>query len=70
MFFHYHMYTASRRIFHFILNVYIYLYLANMGRQENLVFYRWKMEWRSRHLVFWLLGTLNGLRDQVRGLVA
>jgi hypothetical protein len=24
----------------------------------------------SRHLVFWLLGTLIGLRDRVRGLVA
>jgi hypothetical protein len=22
-------------------------YLANIGRQENLVFYRWKMEWES-----------------------
>jgi hypothetical protein len=24
----------------------------------------------SRHLVFWSLGTLTGLRDWVRGLVA
>ena len=24
----------------------------------------------SRHLVFWSLGTLTGLRDRVRGLVA
>jgi hypothetical protein len=24
----------------------------------------------SRHLVFWLLGTLTGLRDRVRRLVA
>jgi hypothetical protein len=24
----------------------------------------------SRHLVFWSLGTLTGLRDQARGLVA
>jgi len=23
----------------------------------------------SRHLVFWSLGTLTGLRDQVRGLI-
>jgi hypothetical protein len=23
----------------------------------------------SRHLIFWLLGTLTGLRDRVRGLI-
>jgi hypothetical protein len=37
--------AASRWIFHFI---YVYgIYLANVGRQENIVFCRWKMEWES-----------------------
>jgi len=45
------------------------IYLANVGRQENIVFVGGK--WNgSRHLVFWSLGTLTGLRDWVRGLVA
>ena len=36
--------------------------------KEFLSFISGKIEW-SRHLVFWLLGTLTGLRDRVRGLV-
>jgi len=45
------------------------IYLANMGRQGILSFVGGK--WNgSRHLVFWSLGTLTGLRDRARGLVA
>jgi hypothetical protein len=39
------------------------------GDKEFLSFISGKIEW-SRHLIFWLLGTLTGLRDRVRGLVA
>jgi len=35
-------------------------FLSSIGRKWN----------GSRHLVFWSLGTLTGLRDRVRGLVA
>ena len=40
-----------------------------MGMLENIVFIGRKWN-ESRHLVFWLLGILTGLRDRVRGLVA
>jgi hypothetical protein len=39
--------AASRQIwFHFKSKMYN-IYLANVGRQENIVFCRWKMEWES-----------------------
>jgi hypothetical protein len=45
------------------------IYMVNVGRQGILVFYQWKKWNGSRHLVFWSLGTLTGLRDRVRRLV-
>jgi hypothetical protein len=39
------------------------------GDKEFLSLIGGKIEW-SRHLVLWLLGTLTGLRDRVRRLVA
>ena len=46
------------------------IYLVNVGRQGILVSYQWKKWNGSRHLVLWSLGTLTGLRDRVRRLVA
>jgi len=47
----------------------IFIYLANMRDKKIQSFIGGK--WNgSRHLVFWSLGTLTGLRDWVRGLVA
>jgi hypothetical protein len=57
------------KFFFIFLNLqckFIYIYgdtkqiLSFIGRKWN----------GSRHLVFWSLGTLTGLRDRVRGLVA
>jgi hypothetical protein len=44
--------------------------LTDMGRQGILISYQWKKWNGSRHLVFWSLGTLTGLKDRVRRLVA
>jgi hypothetical protein len=44
--------------------------LENMGRQGILCLLAVKNGNGSRHLVFWSLGTLTGLRDRVRRLVA
>jgi len=43
--------------------------LENRGNKEflSLISVKWN---GSRHLVFWSLGTLTGLRDRVRRLVA
>jgi hypothetical protein len=43
--------------------------LADMGRQGILVFLSVEYRNGSRDLVFWSLGTLTGLKDQVRRLV-
>ena len=50
-------------------NQVMYLMRKMWGDKEFLSFINEKIEW-SRHLVFWSLGTLTGLRDRVRGLVA
>jgi hypothetical protein len=44
--------------------------LENMVRQGILCLLAMKKWNGSRHLVFWSLGTLTGLRDRVRRLVA
>ena len=46
------------------------IYLVNVGRQWNSLSLSSEKWCGSRHLVFWSLGTLTGLRDRVRGLVA
>jgi hypothetical protein len=46
------------------------IYLVNVGRQGILCLLTVRKWNRSRHLVFWSLGTLTGLRDRVRGLIA
>jgi hypothetical protein len=43
------------------------VYLANIKRQGILSMEKWN---RSRHLVFWSLETLTGLRDRVQRLIA
>ena len=48
----------------------IYIYLVNVGRQGIRCLLAVKKWCGSRHLVFWSLGTLTGLRDRARGLVA
>ena len=44
--------------------------LAKMGRQGIIIFYQWKKWNGSRHLVFWSLGTLTGLKNWVWKLIA
>ena len=46
------------------------LFLTNRGRDKEFLSLYVKIWTGSRHLVFWLLGTLTGLRDGVRRLVA
>jgi len=46
------------------------IYLVNVGRQGILVFYQWKKWNVSRHLVFWSLRILTGLKDPVWRLIA
>ena len=46
------------------------LFLANRERDKEFLSLYVKIWTGSRHLVFWLLGTLTGLRDWVRRLVA
>jgi hypothetical protein len=48
------------------------MYLANMKYEEtkNSCFLFVKSGNESRHLIFWLLGTLTGLRDRVWRLIA
>ena len=42
-----------------------------VSRDDKKIFSLVGKKWNgSRHLVFWSLGTLTGLRDWVRGLVA
>ena len=47
-----------------------YIYLVIVGRQGIRCLLAVKKWCGSRHLVFWSLGTLTGLRDRARGLVA
>jgi len=62
--------ATSRRVSHFLnLGVCMVSIWQIWGDKEFLSFIGGK--WNgSRHLVFWSLGTLTGLRDWVRGLVA
>jgi len=46
------------------------IYLVNMGRQGILCLLAMRKWNGSRHLVFWSLETLTGLRDRVRRLIA
>ena len=46
------------------------IYLVNVGRQGIRCLLVVKKWCGGRHLVFWSLGTLTGLRDRARGLVA
>jgi hypothetical protein len=56
---------SLRRIFHSQGIVSIWQICGEV--KELLFFYQWN---GSRHLVFWSLGTLTGLRDRARRLVA
>jgi hypothetical protein len=47
----------------------VMVYLANIGNKKFLSFISANLN-GSRHLVFWSLGTLTGLRDGLRRLVA
>jgi len=40
------------------------------GQTKNSCLLSMKKKNGSRHLVFWSIGTLTGLKDRVRGLVA
>ena len=60
--------AASCRIFHFNIKC-NYLSGKYGGDKKFLSFIGGKWN-RSRHLIFWSLGTLTGLRDRVRGLIA
>jgi hypothetical protein len=50
--------------------MYVVIILVNVGRQGILCLLAVKKWNGSRHLVFWSLGTLTGLRDRVRRLIA
>jgi hypothetical protein len=53
-----------------VLHTHVWIYLENMGRQGILCLLAVKKWNGSRHLVFWSLETLTGLRDRVRRLGA
>jgi len=53
------------------LKIYIIRYLSSKYGETRNSCLLYVEKWNgSRHLVFWSLGTLTGLRDRVRGLVA
>jgi hypothetical protein len=53
------------------LSIYFIIYLfGKYGKTRNSCLLYMERRNESRHLVFWSLETLTGLRDRVRGLVA